>query len=198
MNDSDILTDSIVKGLAYAENGGKLDIANPSAGKTGETKSIFQFTPATWKNYSRQVFGSEKPMNADTETYVVRQKVKKWVDQGRTTSQIASMWNAGEGRPDAYKQGWKGMNTKYGVSYDTPAYASKVLKYSKQFYQEKKSNSNQGGQQGNDALKPIVSMMQQSKEKPQGQSNGLLNPIVSMIKSASNSSNNNNAPQSNK
>lgn len=138
MDENEVLANSITKALAYAENGGTVDILNPKAGKTGEMKSIYQFTPATWKLYAKQVFGKDNvPMTADTETHVVNEKVKKWIKEGKTTSQIASMWNAGESKPDAYKQNWKGINKKFGIEYDTPAYAKKVLGYAKQFYQEK-------------------------------------------------------------
>lgn len=139
MDEKETIANAITKAIAYQENGGKLDATKISAGKSGELKSIFQFTPATWKNYSQQIYGKETPLNADTETYVVREKVKKWIDEGKDVNQIASMWNAGEGRPDAYKQNWKGIN-KYGVKYDTPKYASGVSKYAKQFYLENNQN----------------------------------------------------------
>lgn len=125
---------AITKGLAYAENGGKPNFNAPQAGKSGEMKSIFQFTPDTWKGYSKEILGKDNvPLNNETESYVVHQKVSKWVDEGYSPEQIASMWNAGPGRPDAYKQNWRGTN-KYGVDYDTPKYAQKVLTYTKQFY----------------------------------------------------------------
>lgn len=120
----------IAKAIAYAENGGKPK--KIVAGKSGEMKSIFQFTPATWKGYSRHVFGKEVPLTNEAEAEVVHHKVKAWLDDGFNTEQIASMWNAGERRPDAYKQNWKGKN-KYGVEYDTPAYARKVASYAKSF-----------------------------------------------------------------
>lgn len=138
MDDKEILADAITKALAYQENGGKLNLGKTVAGKSGEMKSIFQFTPDTWANYSNQIYGKPMPLNNDNETYVVKQKVLKWIDEGKTTSQIASMWNAGEGNPDAYKENWRGTNS-HGVKYDTPAYATNVLKYAKQFYDEKSS-----------------------------------------------------------
>ena len=135
--DKEILADSIVKGIAYAENGGKPDINNPKAGKSGELKSIFQFEPATWKADAKAILGSENaPLTPDNETYVMREKVKKWIDEGKTVSEMASIHNAGD--PNAYKENHKGVN-RYGVKYDTPAYAKKVLSYSKEFY-DKKSN----------------------------------------------------------
>lgn len=143
MDEQELLANAITKGLAYQENGGKLDLNKTSAGKSGEMKSIFQFTPDTWKNYSKQVYGKEVPLNNDNETYAVKQKVLGWIKEGKNTSQIASMWNAGEHHPDAYKENWRGTNS-HGVHYDTPAYSQGVLKYAKQFYQEALQKSNGG------------------------------------------------------
>ncbi len=153
MDEKEILADSITKAIAYQENGGKLNLNNPQKGQSGEVRSVFQFTPDTWKKYSQETFGHEEPLTNDNETYVVREKVKKWIDEGRTTSQIASMWNAGEGKPDAYKQNWKGVN-KYGVKYDTPAYAKNVLDYATKFYNEKKTSTSGGTPQAQVAEAP--------------------------------------------
>lgn len=150
MDEKELLADAITKAIAYQENGGKLDLEKTSAGKSGEMKSIFQFTPETWKKYSKEVLGKDNvPLDNDHETYVVKQKVRKWIDDGKTTSQIASMWNAGEGKPDAYKENNVGIN-KYGVKYDTPTYAKNVLNYAKKFYTEKsQQNSNESTVQPN-------------------------------------------------
>lgn len=130
------LAKAITKALGYAENGGEPTPQNLRAGKTGEMKSIFQFTPDTWKNYSKQVFGQDTPLTPANETWVVNKKVKEWLDKGFNTEQIASMWNAGEGKPNAHKENWKGVNKKYGVAFDTPAYAKKVKSYTDKFIKE--------------------------------------------------------------
>lgn len=140
MNENELLANAITKALAYQENGGKVNLNKTVAGKSGEMKSIFQFTPATWKQYSKQIFGHEVPLNNDNETHVVQQKVLKWINEGKTTSQIASMWNAGESHPDAYKENWRGTNS-HGVAYDTPAYATNVLNYATKFYKENTKQS---------------------------------------------------------
>lgn len=145
MNDKDLLAKSIVKGFAYAENNGQPDINNPQSGKTGEMKSIFQFTPNTWKLDSKKAFGKEMPMNSDNETYVMMHKVRKWIDNGLTTSQMASIHNAGASEPDAYTGKFSdgsssvGVNKKYGVKFDVPGYAKKVVNYARQFYLESQS-----------------------------------------------------------
>ena len=161
-NEKTLLANSITKAIAYQENGGKPNLNQPSAGQSGEMKSIFQFTPNTWNNYSQQIYGKQMPLNNDNETYVVQQKVLKWIDQGYNTSQIASMWNAGEGNPNAYKEDWRGTNS-HGVSYDTPAYASGVLNYAKQFYQESSQNQDSTGNTQDKQSTPSESTTQLSQ-----------------------------------
>lgn len=133
----------IVKALAYTENGGAPDISNPSAGKTGEEKSIFQYEPGTWANDSKQVFGKEGiPLTPGTESIVTYSKVNDWLQKGYTAPEIASMWNAGIGEPDAYTGKFSdgtssvGINKKYGVKYDVPGYVDKFNKYLSSFSTE--------------------------------------------------------------
>ncbi len=140
---SNPIADAIFKALAYTENGGKPDIKKPSAGKTGEMASVFQFTPSTWKNYSKQVTGADIPISPEAEAFVVHKKIGEWLKKGYEPKQIASMWNAGSGEPDAYKGEFQskahagmpsvGVNKKYGVKYDVPGYVSKFDKYFNEF-----------------------------------------------------------------
>lgn len=153
---------AIAKAIAYAENGGKPKLNALKAGKTGELKSIFQFMPKTWENYSKQTFGKVVPLTHEAESEVVLKKVNQWLDKGYNESQIASMWNAGEGRPDAYKQNWKGVNSK-GVAYDTPAYAKKVASYTRQFETQLNTNPN---------LKDVTSGLAGLPETPVQKSTG--------------------------
>lgn len=152
---------AITKALAYTENGGKLDINNPSAGKTGEMKSIFQFEPATWKAYAKQASGDENlPMTPENESLVTYSKVHDWLNKGYTVPQIASMWNAGPGEHEAYSGKFSdgsssvGVNKKYGVKYDVPGYAKKVEGYVKQFSQSPQQPSTQP--QASSSVKPTT------------------------------------------
>lgn len=152
---ADHLVSSIVQGIAYQENGGKVDLNKLSAGKTGEMKSIFQFLPATWKGYAKEVLGDENaPINNENETKVVYEKVKKWLEQGKSVKQIASMWNAGGAEPDAYDGTFKvttkthkagdpskGILKKSGVTYDVPKYANNVNDYSQKFFKERQQKA---------------------------------------------------------
>ena len=157
--DKEKLANAITKAIGYAENGGAP--TEPKAGKTGEMKSIFQYTPDTWKLYAKQILGDENtPLTSDAETYVTHKKVSKWIEAGYSPEQIASMWNAGEQRPDAYKQNWKGVNKKYGVAYDTPAYAKKVSDYTNQFMSEDQGSQPTPQEDPNAKKADILSKMQ--------------------------------------
>lgn len=99
----------------------------------------YQYTPATWASHARAAGVNvplEKATRADqNKVFYTWAKSKK--DSGKNIGEIASMHNAGEGRPNAYLEGNAGTN-KYGVQYDTKSYAEKVAKA----YQEIKA---QGG-----------------------------------------------------
>lgn len=120
----------VVRALALTEGGGKVNIQNPKAGQSGELASIFQFTPGTWKMYSKEITGQDNlPMDAKNEAAVVYGKVNQWLQAGFKPEEVASIWNSG--KPDAYLHGVKGRN-KYGVNYDVPGYVEKFKKYLKQ------------------------------------------------------------------
>jgi len=115
---------NLSKAIRQMESGNRA--VTPSEGSTLGGASRYQFTHGTWKKYAKEILGDENaPLSLENENQVAYTKIKKWKDQGYNVGQIASMWNAGEGRPDAYKENWRGTN-KYGVKYDTPAYAEKV------------------------------------------------------------------------
>lgn len=186
---------AIAKAIAATENGGKVDMKNPKAGKTGEAKSIFQFTPATWKNYSMQAFGKVVPMNADTETAVVLHKVNTWLDKGYQPEQIASMWNAGTGEPDAYSGKFsdgspsKGINRKYGVQFDVPSYAKKVKGYMEKYMQEQQTPPEP--EQDNGTFQPTQTStttpstnLQQDQLDTQKQPSNPHDSLVALIKKA--------------
>lgn len=164
---------SIVKALAYTENGGKLDLNKLQAGKSGEMKSIFQFKPSTWKLYAKQTSGNpELPPTPENESLVVYHKVGDWYNHLKSEGvsdddiplKIASMWNAGENNSDAYKNNWKGTNS-YGVKYDTPAYAKKVANYTKEF---------NGGGNSNQIDTPNEAPVQNNAQTQTGNNAGLL------------------------
>lgn len=173
---------AITKALAYTENSGAPNISNPSVGKTGETKSIFQFEPGTWQAYAKQVSGnSNLPMTPQNESLVAYSKVNDWLKKGYSTQQIASMWNAGEGEPNAWEGKFSdgtssaGTNEKYGVKYDVSGYAKKVSSYTKQFLQQELSSKQT--QQPQVATSPVQTQpkmapqVQQTPQTPPG--NGL-------------------------
>lgn len=115
---------ALAKAIRRAESNDNFE----ARGKSGEW-GAYQFMPETWKGYAQETgvnaeFGKASRQQQNEVAY---KKIKQWKDQGFNPGQIASMWNAGPGRPNAYKEGWKGVNSQ-GVAYDTPAYAEKVAR----------------------------------------------------------------------
>lgn len=178
------LADAVTKGLAYTENGGKPNIENPSSGKTGEMKSIFQYEPKIWHSYSKEILGNnQSPMTADSETYVTNQKVLKWLKEGKTVSQIASIWNSGD--ENAYTGKFsngsssKGMNKQYGVNFDVPGYAGKVLDYTKGFLSDKNAGSSsdpvQSSTNSDSSLDSVMNVMKGTVNDQNGASKLTIN-----------------------
>lgn len=132
---------NLTKAIALQENGGQQptlqDYSN--RGKSGE-RGLYQFTQPTWNNYASQILGNAQadptPENQNAVAYGM---VKRWMDEGYTPLQVASMWNAGEGNPNAAAQGLSGVN-QYGVPYNTRAYGAGVLSHYNQLVSNTVSN----------------------------------------------------------
>ncbi len=119
----------MAKAIRQTESGGNFTVK----GKSGEY-GAYQFMPDTWKSYAKEagVNANLDQSTPEQQNQVAYTKIKQWKDQGYNPGQIASMWNAGPGKPNAYLEGNKGVNSQ-GVSYDTGAYAKQVATYYQQF-----------------------------------------------------------------
>lgn len=126
MNDTQTQLDpqavNLAKAIRQTESGGNFQ----AQGKSGEY-GAYQFTEPTWNTYAKEagVNVALKDATAEQQNQVAYTKIKKWKDAGNNIGQIASMWNAGEDNKNAYLNGNTGTN-KYGVHYDTGAYAKSV------------------------------------------------------------------------
>lgn len=124
-------------------------------GASGEY-GAYQWEPATWQKMSAAA-GVNVPLQQATpeqQNEVAYKQIKAWKDAGYNVGQIASMWNAGPGDPDAYINGNVGTNAE-GVKYDTKAYAQKVAT----LYQQYKGA---GGQQASGASLDTAQQPQES------------------------------------
>ncbi len=153
----------LAKSIRKVESGDNFQ----ARGKSGEYGG-YQYTPDTWNARSQKYLGRQVPLEQATpqEQNEVQYKwMKEKKDQGYNVGQIASMHNAGEGRPNAYKEDFRGTNS-YGVQYDVPAYAEKVAKA----YQELKGQqgSSQQGSTGYAPPAPPQQEVSQEKEKSGG------------------------------
>jgi hypothetical protein len=90
-------------------------------GASGES-GAYQFMPKTWAGWAQKYLGnSNAQLSPENQNKVAYSKVKELKDQGMTPEQIALVWNGGQPVRKA------GVN-KFGVKYDSGAYADKVLK----------------------------------------------------------------------
>ena len=121
----------IVDAIKQIESGGNYNGPDGAAGETG----AYQFLPETWNQYAREYlaakYDSPQPdsylaQTPENQDAVALFKVQQWLDQGWQPEQIASMWNAGPGKPNAYREGWKKTDPTTGqVLFDTPAYVQR-------------------------------------------------------------------------
>lgn len=147
-------------------------------GKSGEF-GAYQYTPDTWAGRSRKYLGRDVPLEVATpqEQNEVQYKwIKEQKDKGYNVGQIASMHNAGEGRPNAYQENFKGTN-KYGVTYDVPAYAEKVARE----YQAMKGQQG-SAPQGNTGYAPPRPPEQPVQKDTAKQSGGFLSDVGNFAK----------------
>ncbi len=123
---------ALAKAIRKAESNGNFQ-ARSKDGSFG----AYQFIKPTWDKTAAK-FGVKAQWDKATpaqQNEVAYKQLKEWKDKGFNVGQIASMWNAGEGRPNAYKENVSGVN-KDGVAYNVANYAKKVAT----FYQEFKSD----------------------------------------------------------
>lgn len=108
---------AIANAIKQVESGGNYQ-ARGGSGETG----AFQFMPATWKSWAGKYLGnSDAPLTPENQDKVAVSRIQEWLDQGYTPEMIALSWNAGSPVRRS------GVN-KYGVRYDSGAYADKVLR----------------------------------------------------------------------
>ncbi len=142
---------NLTKAIRQAESGGKFD-ARSKDGSYG----AYQFIKPTWDATAKKygVNAEWEKATPQQQNEVAYKQIKEWKDKGLNVGQIASSWNAGPGRPNAYLEGHTGVNSS-GVKFDTPGYAKKVA----EFYQQFKGNPQAQPEQ------PVVSEREQLKSQ---------------------------------
>lgn len=115
----------------------------------------YQFLKSTWDSASQKYLGQTIPWKSATreqQNEVAVKQINDWIQSGKATNvgQIASMWNAGEGNPNAYLQGKSGTNSS-GVNYNVSNYAKKVAEE----YQKIKDQSGIPGYAAPNQVTPI-------------------------------------------
>lgn len=108
---------------AIYEDEGRCDHLHGESGEYG----CFQYLPSTWAAYSNDIAGSVLKQTGVNERYITEGMIQKWLDDGKDARWIFLEWNQGNG------DGWGGGTdcyagtNKWGVHYDSCAYAAKGL-----------------------------------------------------------------------
>lgn len=136
---------NLAKAIRQTESGGDFN----AKGASGE-HGAYQFTNDTWNGASAK-YGINVPLNKATpeqQNAVAYNQIKEWKDAGHNVAQIASMWNAGQGEPEAYtgkfSNGKSSTGTnKFGVKYSVPDYAYSVANAYQTLKQGEQVNADQ-------------------------------------------------------
>ncbi len=152
---------NLTKAIRQTESGGNFQ----ATGKSGEY-GAYQFTQPTWDSLSQKYLGQKVDLKSATpeqQNEVAYKQIADWKAAGNNVGQVASMWNAGQGEPNAYTGTFSngkpstGTNS-YGVKFDVPAYAKSVATA----YQTLKS----GGNVGIDPNNPSSTAAPQAPQSP--------------------------------
>jgi hypothetical protein len=107
---------SIASAIKQVESGGNY-AAKGGSGEFG----AYQFMPSSWSAWAGQYLGNKNaPMSPQNQDKVAQARIQDLLNQGYNAGQIALIWNGGT--PTVKK----GVN-RFGVAYDSGAYANKVL-----------------------------------------------------------------------
>lgn len=107
---------NIASAIKTVESGGNYN-AKGASGEFG----AYQFMPSTWKQWAGEFLGNSNAQpTKQNQDFVAQSKINQLINAGYNAEEIALIWNGGT------PQRKKGVN-QYGVSYDSGAYANKVI-----------------------------------------------------------------------
>lgn len=160
---------NLAKAIRQTESGGDFK-AEGDKNASHTSYGAYQFGKDTW-NKTASKYGVQVPLREATpeqQNEVAYKQIKEWKDKGYNVGQISSMWNAGEGEPDAYAGKFSnGQPSIQQGKFDVPAYAKSVAIA----YQTLKS----GGQVQADPNNPSSTVNTQTQPSD---SKGLLSTIA--------------------
>lgn len=183
---------ALVSAIGQAETGPTSVAAYSKQGASGEF-GRYQFMPDTYKAYAQKYLGDANAQpTVENQNKIAYSFVDEKKKAGYSPAQIASMWNAGEAHPNAYKEDYAGTNSQ-GVNYNTPAYAAKVSQYYEQFKNQNTTLAGGQDSQGQDQGQPnlLQDLTKTASTTGAGVSNALqqtlsgqINPLSGLIQGA--------------
>ena len=148
--DADVVL--LAKAIRQHESGNRAVLPGEGAEVGGASR--YQYTHGTWKEVAKKYLkDANAPMTLENENRATYLRILDWKKKGYNPAQIASMWNAGEGEPNAYLGKFEkdtpthkagdlsiGVN-QWGVKYDVPGHANRIYSTYKGLKEEyKKTN----------------------------------------------------------
>lgn len=150
----DPVAQTLTKAIGYQEGGGKLNYN--ALGDSGKSAGAYQWNngkqtlqtggiPANFRSDAQKYGLNPNDFSPANQNQVAYTKVKSYLDKGFKPSQIASMWNAGEGEPNAYTGQFSNGSASSTPTFDVPGYTKGVQKYAQQLWGQQ--GQSQGSQQ---------------------------------------------------
>src|ERR1035437_10329494 len=131
---------NLAKAIRQAESNNNFNAAGDYVNGVPTAKGAFQWQAAMWKVQAGAILGDSNAVTSPAnQNAVAYGTIKSWKDQGLNPAQIAAKWNSG------HEVGWENMvgtNPDTKISYNVPAYVSKVMTNYQQF---KAQTPDQGG-----------------------------------------------------
>lgn len=119
---------NLAKAIRQSETGGDYNAVG-DVNASHKSFGAYQFGEDTW-NATAPKYGINVPIQKATpeqQNAVAYNQIKEWKDSGKDVTQVASMWNAGEGEPDAYTGKFSnGQSSVKPGKFDVPAYVKSV------------------------------------------------------------------------
>jgi Transglycosylase-like domain len=123
---------ALAKAIRQQESGGNYK----ASGDAGTSNGAYQFQQNTWKQFSKQILGSDNaPMTPENQNAVAYGMIKTWKDSGMGPAEIAAKWNSGSEKGWENKVGTTTINGK-AIPYNVPQYVSSVVDNFKKLYPE--------------------------------------------------------------
>lgn len=146
MNPDELNTNAQILTNAIRSQEGGDNYSAPGDG--GNSWGAYQFGKGAWEK-AASLAGIKSPWGKASPTeqnQAADTQIKQWLSEGKTPPQVASMWNAGPGEPNAYTGTFQrdGSPSTVPGKFDVPGYTKRVLNSASALWKAKNADENFG------------------------------------------------------